>query len=143
MEIKISRELVWTLKTLQGKINIEHFTDSHEINFHGVKQYVSGVQHISVSVDVSDYSSPLNDIIACEKWMNSVYKCFYSNVPYGIDIGPFKKLFPERIDFQANTIFFNCSYFNYKPTWKDWFIVEGDINASELTIKLLPDIRNP
>jgi hypothetical protein len=144
MEIKLSRELIWTLKTLQGKISIEDISDPYEyVNSHGIREYIPGKGYILISVDVSEYSKSFSDMIACDNWMNIIHTYFSTSYnSYRIDIGRLRKLFPVRIDFSTNIIFFRCDYVD-KPSWKDWFIMEGDINASEFSIELLSHVRDP
>ena len=139
MEIKISRELVFALKSLQGKITVENFAEPCSyMDSRGINRYIPGPKtfYAHISLDVCNFS----DMAECEKWMNINSKSF--NIYY-LNIGPFKKLYPIEIDFSINVISFSADNFDYKPSWKDWFIVEGETDAPFVSLKLLSNVCDP
>lgn len=144
MKIKLSKELVWVLKTLQGKISVSNVTEPIEyIDNHGIKKACPGVQYVQTTIDLSENKNVYNDLIECEKWMNTISTYFSTSYKaYRIDIGPFIGLYPVKIDMNEKLICFHAEDFHYEPTWRDWFIPEGDVYASEFTIELLSDVCN-
>lgn len=144
MKIKLSRELVWKFKTLQGKISIESIVEpktylDNNFNYHAVP----GNQYVDVIVDLSDHSYPYDDIIACEKWMNTHNTYFSTSYKAcRVDIGSFKGLYPVEIDVSKTIIGFRAEEFDHNPNWKDWFVVEGESDAPFIFIELLSHVRN-
>lgn len=145
MKVKLSKELVWTLKFLQGNIIVSNVTDPLEyIDNHGIRCAIPAHGYVQIIIDLSENENLYHDLEECEKWMNTINTYFSTSYKtYRIDIGPFIGLYPVKVDFTDYKVIFHAEDFYYKPTWKDWFIQEGDIDASEQFIELLPNIRNP
>lgn len=142
MKVILSQTLASKLKLLKGKMSVSeviepvHFTDSK-----GVSHSIPGSRYVLAVVDLSDHPDPEYDTEQCKRWMKIINTYFSTSYyAYRVDIGPFKAIYPTEV--YENKIHFHAEEFEHKPTWRDWFIVEGDENAPQLTIELLSNVCN-
>ena len=143
MKVILSQTLSSKLRYLKGRMSIKGVVDpiSYQ-DMNGLTQHIPGAQYILVIVDLSDHPDPDYDIKQCKEWMRIIDTYFSTSYKaYKVDVGPFKGLYPKII--KENEIQFQCEDFDHKPTWRDWFIMEGDKNAPKLTIELLSHICDP
>lgn len=74
-------------------------------------------------------------------WMRHIETYFKTSYnTYKIDCGRFKGVFPFGVYAERKARFYVYAY--EKESWRDWFIMEGEINASKQFTKLLSDICN-
>jgi len=124
--IKLSKQLVWRLKNLTEGISIktwrEH-TTTYDSN--GVLINIPcSKTHIVVEIVLQDNS---DDILNCMKWLEINNKYFSTSYKkLSIDVGSFVGLRPLKIGPENNKVTFIVSEINYKPTWRDWFIIEEE-----------------
>jgi len=81
-------------------------------------------------------------LMECIKWWKDIdtyFKTSYNT--YKINCGRFKGVFPRKVYRYAKMASFYVDSFG-KESWEDWFIMEGEINASKQSIKLLPNVCN-
>lgn len=143
MKIVLSKTLTSKLKYIKGRISVDCNSDPTsytDILGLTVSIPVPGPMNITTAIDLSDHPRPEYDINQCSNWMNNIKENFLSG-NYKINIGYFKGLYP--IEINKDKIIFQADYFIYNPTWRDWFIVEGDENASVITFELLSHICDP
>ncbi|MFW9871737.1 MAG: hypothetical protein ACFFG0_01455 [Candidatus Thorarchaeota archaeon] len=137
MKIVLSKTLSTKLRYLRGKITIKGESDPIPITYNGCAgytQYIPGSNYISAIVDLSDHPDADYDIKQCTKWVNIIHTYFSTSYEaYRVNVGPFKGLYPIQI--KENKIYFECESFDYCPSWKDWFIMEGD-KTCEITISI-------
>lgn len=118
-DINLSNDFRRKLKFLKD-ISIESACEFNTIvdrNFI-TRRYPFNFSYI-IKICVDDY-----DLIECEKWLNLTYRELENfSTNYKIDIGPFRGLFPVRVDFGEVHLKFK----SYEPSWRDWFIVDEDL----------------
>lgn len=144
MKVCLSREIVWKLKNLNGKTNVSGIVEPIEyMTSSGYKVFIPRERYILVTMDVSDHSNPWKDMEECQKWIDilrSYFRTSYKTLR--VNIGSFTNLHAFEVNFEENLILFRAEDYIYKPCWKDWFIMEGDDDASEFVIELLSNVRN-
>ena len=125
MKIVLSKSLSYKLKTYTGRIDIKKVVESRRYTgIGGLIYHLAGPEHNSVIVDLSDHSDPEYDVEQCEKWIKILNTYFSTSYKaYKIDVGPFKGLYPVEIE--QDKIHFNVDIFDFRPSWKDWFIVDN------------------
>jgi len=82
-------------------------------------------------------------LIEVIKWLKEIdtyFKTSYNT--YKIDCGRFKGVFPRKVFYYLKIASFYV-YSYEKESWKDWFIMEGEVDASKQFTKLLSNVCDP
>lgn len=118
-DIKLSQEFKQKLRfmkdiTIEYSCEINTILDNHSTNRSFPMNFFRTIRVYNISY---------HDLRECEKWLSLTYRSIekFEN-KYKIDIGPFQGLFP--IEVGTNEVKLRAE--NYKPSWRDWFIVDED-----------------
>jgi hypothetical protein len=133
MKVILSKTLTKKLKYLKGKMTVEGLSEVETYGRLGIQTSYPARSYIKVEIFLEDHPNPEYDLEQCKKWMEIINTYFTTSYnAYRVDVGSFKSIYPTEI--YEDRICLRAEQFVHKPTWRDWFIPEGDKNVSEFEI---------